>query len=366
MSGSLARTPLYERHAQQGAHTGLFAGWEMPLSYTSPSAEHRAVRERLGVFDVSHMGQIQVTGPDAADALARALTNNIDAVAPGAGQYTLMCADDGGIIDDLIIYRLDDSYLLVVNAGNTAACLERLDRLLPPGVRAVDRSHDLAMLALQGRAWARAMHALTDAHEPFALAYFGICRATVADVPCHIARTGYTGEPGIEILCPWDAAVALWDALLAAPDAPTPAGLAARDTLRLEMGYPLHGHELTREHTPIEAGLRWACDLAGGRCTCTAALRAHADAGPPERLTMIRFTEPGIPREGHHVLHDDAIIGTVTSGTLSPTLGVGIGMAYLPAAFADPATPVTIDVRGKPKAAVTARRPLVDTSPKES
>jgi len=366
MSGTLARTPLFERHAELGARTGAFAGWEMPLSYTTPRAEHRAVRERLGVFDVSHMGQIEVSGSGAADGLARALTNDIDAVAPGGGQYTLMCADDGGVIDDLIVYRLADRYLLVVNAGNTTACLERLDAIAPGGVSVVDRTRDMAMLALQGRGWEGVIRSLTDSPEPFDLEYFGICEAAIAGIPCHVARTGYTGEPGVEILCPWDAAVALWDALLHADGAPAPAGLVARDTLRLEMGYPLYGQELSRERTPIEAGLRWACDLDGGRFAGADTLRARAEAGPAERLTMFRLTDPGIPRAGHNVLAGGDVVGAVTSGTLSPTLDVGIGMAYLPAALAGPDNPITIDVRGTPKAAVTARRPLVDTSPKES
>lgn len=343
---------------------GAFAGWEMPLNYTTPRAEHRAVRERLGIFDVSHMGQIEFRGAGAAEALARLLTNDIDALAPGAGQYTLMCTDDGGVIDDLIAYRTgDDEYLLVVNAGNIAACLERIDAVVPSGVAWTDRSPETAMLALQGREWAAALGAHTDA--PPSLRYFEVAAMTVAGVPCRVARTGYTGEPGVEIMCPGDTVTAVWDALLGGPHAPEPAGLVARDTLRIEMGYPLYGNELGRDRTPIEAGLRWACDLEGGRFAGAAVLRARAEEGPAERLTAFRFTEPGIPRAGQTALHDGEPVGTVTSGTLSPTLEVGIGMAYLPAALAGPGTPIVIDVRGNHRSAVTARRPLVDTSPKE-
>ena len=186
-------------------------------------------------------------------------------------------------------------------------------------------------------------------------------------MPCRIARTGYTGEPGVEIMCPGDDAPALWDALMASEHAPAPAGLVARDTLRLEMGYPLYGQELSRTRTPIEAGLRWACDRAGGRCAGAPVLRAQAEDGTAERLAIFRFTEPGIPRPGHLVVDAaETAIGTVTSGTLSPTLEVGIGMAYLPTALAGPGNAIAVDVRGRHKSALTARRPLVDTSPKES
>jgi aminomethyltransferase len=362
----LSRTPLFDRHAALGARTGGFAGWEMPLQYTTPRAEHTAVRERLGVFDVSHMGQIEVAGPGAAAALARVLTNDLDRLPVGGGQYTLMCADDGGVIDDLIAYRLDGRYLLVVNAGNVLNCVERLEGLLPGDVEWADRSWEVAMLALQGRAWHEVLAPLAADAAALELDYFGVAEVDVAGVPCLVARTGYTGEPGVEIMCPWDGVVELWDALMAADGAPTPAGLVARDTLRLEMGYPLYGQELSRERTPIEAGLRWACDLEGGRFAGAQVMRAQAEAGTPERLAMFRFTEPGIPRPGQTVVSDGAPVGTVTSGTLSPTLGVGIGMAYLPAALAAPGNPIQIDVRGSAKSAVTARRPLVDTSPKES
>jgi aminomethyltransferase len=362
----LRRTPLFDRHAALGARTGGFAGWDMPLQYTTPRAEHTAVRERLGVFDVSHMGQIEVAGPGAAEALARALTNDIDRLPVGGGQYTLMCVDDGGVIDDLIAYRLPDRYLLVVNAGNVLNCVERLEAVLPADVEWADRSWEVAMLALQGRDWHHVLAPLVADAAALELDYFGVAEVDVAGVSCLVARTGYTGEPGVEIMSPWDGAVELWDALMGADGAPTPAGLVARDTLRLEMGYPLYGQELSRERTPIEAGLRWACDLEGGRFAGAQVMRDQVEAGTPERLAMFRFTEPGIPRPGQTVLSDGAPVGTVTSGTLSPTLGVGIGMAYLPTAIAAPGNAVEIDVRGSAKSAVTARRPLVDTSPKES
>jgi aminomethyltransferase len=221
------------------------------------------------------------------------------------------------------------------------------------------------MLALQGPAWAEVLRPLCARGDAFALDYFAIGEDVVAGVPCLIARTGYTGEPGVELMCPWDGAPALWDALVSGERPATPAGLVARDTLRLEMGYPLYGQELSRERTPIEAGLRWACDMQGGRFFGADTLRRQVDEGTAERLAIFRLTEPGIPRAGQGVVVDGQPAGTVTSGTLSPSLDVGIGMAYVPAAVAGPDHDLVIDVRGKPKAARTARRPLVATSPKE-
>ena len=243
---------------------GAFAGWDMPLYYSTARAEHTAVRKSAGVFDVSHMGQLEVSGPGAREGLALTLTNDLD-IAPGQGQYTLMCEDDGGVIDDLIVYALGDRYLLVVNASNIAACRDRLADRLPADAELTDRSPETAMLALQGPAWADALRPLSARGTAFGLEYFSIGDDEIAGVPCRIARTGYTGEPGVELMCPWDDAPAVWDALLATPAAPAPAGLVARDTLRLEMGYPLYGQELSRERTPIEAGLKWACDVEDGR-----------------------------------------------------------------------------------------------------
>ena len=365
MAATLSRTSLHGRHAALGARMGAFAGWDMPLYYSAARAEHRAVRERSGVFDVSHMGQLEVSGTGAREALARVLTNDIDAIGPGQGQYTLMCEDDGGVIDDLIAYALPDRFLLVVNASNVAACRDRLADRLPAGVALADRSLEVAMLALQGPGWTAALEPHLATPAALSLDYFEVGEDVVAGVPCLIARTGYTGEPGVELMCPWDGAPALWDALMSGPAPPEPAGLVSRDTLRLEMGYPLYGQELSRARTPIEAGLRWACDTEGWRFHGAETMRRQVEEGTPERLAIFRLTEPGIPRAGQDVLVDGRPAGTVTSGTLSPTLDVGIGLAYVPAAVAAPDHDIVIDVRGKPKAARTARRPLVATSPRE-
>jgi aminomethyltransferase len=337
----------------------------MPLGYTTVRDEHRAVRERSGVFDVSHMGQIEVSGPGAREYLQATLTNDVTAIGPAQGQYTLLCQEDGGVIDDLIAYALPDRHLLVVNAANVDACRTWLADRAPAGVDVDDRSAEVAMLAVQGPRWREALSPLRGSPAAMSLEYFEIGEGSLAGVPCLIARTGYTGEPGVELMCPWSDAPRLWDALLGGPHAPVPAGLAARDTLRLEMGYPLYGQDLSRERTPIEAGLRWACDLAGGGFTGAETLRRQAEEGTDERLCIFRLVEPGIPRPGCPVMGSEGVVGTVTSGTLSPTLGVGIGMAYVPASLAPAGHDLVVDVRGKPKAARTERRPLVDSSPKE-
>lgn len=360
-----ARTPLFERHEELGARIAPFAGWEMPLDYGSARAEHMAVRESAGVFDVSHMGQLELTGPGARDYLQRRLSNDLDRVSAGAGQYTLLLTEDAGVIDDLIAYDLDDRFLLVVNAANTAACHEALVDGVPGDVELTDRSGDYGMLALQGPCWSEPLETAGGAEAAMAADYFSIVPGVVGGVECLLARTGYTGEPGVEILCPSDQVVEVWDALMAAPGAPAPAGLVSRDTLRLEVGYPLHGNELSLERTPIEAALRFACDLEHGGFVGADVVLRQAEEGTEQRLAAFELTAPGIPRTGQDVLIDGETVGTVTSGTLSPVLGHGIGMAYVPTEAARAGTELEIDIRGKRKTARAARRPLVDTSPRK-
>ncbi len=366
MASSLRRTPLHDRHVALGAKLGGFAGWDMPLEYTTVRDEHRAVRGRAGVFDVSHMGQIEVVGPEAGAFLDRTLTNDIGKLHPGAGQYTLVCREDGGTIDDLIVYRLDaDRYLIICNASNVAPVRDWVAGRAPEGADVTDRSDEYAMLAVQGPAWEAATAPLGGGAAMTGLAYFDIATVALTGVDCLVARTGYTGEPGVEIMCPTDRATQIWDAMQAGPAAPAPAGLAARDTLRMEMGYPLYGQELSLERTPIEAGLKWACDLERDFAGAEVMRRQVAD-GTPERLCIFALTEPGIPRSGCAVVAGDATVGSVTSGTLSPTLDIGIGMAYVPADIAGPGNALQIDIRGKRKSAETRKRPLVDTSPRRS
>lgn len=340
-----------------------FAGWEMPLLYSSAKDEHMAVRTAAGVFDVSHMGQLELTGDGAHAYLQARLSNDLDKLEVGQGQYTLLLTEDAGVIDDLIAYRLEDRYFLVVNASNTHACREALGDGLPSGVELADRSREWGMLALQGPGWVDSLASVADAQAAVETPYFSIVSSKVAGAECLLARTGYTGEPGVEILCPWDATQAVWDALQAGPHAPAPAGLVARDTLRIEVGYPLHGNELSLSRTPIEAALRFACDLEHGGFVGADTVLRQAEEGTPEKLAAFELSEPGIPRAGQCVLVDGQQVGEVTSGTLSPVLGRGIGMAYLPTSAAAAGTDIEIDVRGKRKAARTARRPLVDTSP---
>ena len=364
MSSALLRTPLHDRHVALGAKLGGFAGWDMPLEYTTVRDEHRSVRTRCGVFDVSHMGQITVVGDGAGAYLGKALTNDIDKIEPGEGQYTLVCREHGGVIDDLIVYEVLDHYMIICNASNVVPVFEWVAARAPAGVTVTDVSKRYAMLALQGPTWEQAIGPLVIGSEIFELPYFGIAQVSVAGVPSLVARTGYTGEPGVEIMCPAHRAADVWDALMTGPDAPAPAGLAARDTLRMEMGYPLYGQELSLTRTPIEAGLKWACDLEGGFVGADVMLRQVAD-GTPDRLCIFTLDEPGIPRMGCPVSVGDGVVGEVTSGTLSPTLGIGIGMAYVRTDLAAPGTAIQIDIRGKRKAATTGKRPLVDTSPKK-
>ena len=337
----------------------------MPLYYSTARAEHTAVREGAGVFDVSHMGQLEVTGPGAREGLARILTNDL-AISPGHGQYTLMLEDDGGVIDDLIVYELEDRFLLVVNASNIAPCRERLADRLPADATLVDRSPETAMLALQGPAWAEVLRPLCARGDAFALDYFAIGEDLVAGVPCLIARTGYTGEPGVELMCPWDDAPAVWDALMSgrpSRDAGGPRrprhpaagdGLPALRPGALARAHPDRGRAaLGLRHRGRALLRRGHAAPAGGR----GHRRAPGDL-PPDRAG----DPPGRARRWSS---DGRPVGTVTSGTLSPTLDVGIGMAYVPSAVAGPDNDLVIDVRGKPKAARTARRPLVATSPKE-
>jgi len=368
MATDLRTTPLTERHIALGAKMAPFAGWQMPIQYTGVRDEHRAVRATCGIFDVSHMGQLSVAGPTAEADLQRLLTNDISRLKPGDGQYTVLCASDGGVIDDLIVYRTGiETYLIVCNAANITPVAEWIAEHVSPETVFENVSDDYAMLAVQGGDWERAVAPAAGGalDTLLGLAYFQITPVTLAGAECLVARTGYTGEPGIEILCPADAAADVWDAVMGGPDAPVPAGLAARDTLRLEMGYPLYGNELSRERSPIEAGLGWVCAT---RTEFEGAERIRRDVqeGTAEELVMFELTEPGIPRSGCGVLVDGEVVGTVTSGTLSPSRDVGFGLAYVRRDLTEPGTAITIDIRGKHRGAVVRTRPLIDISPRRS
>lgn len=346
-AGTLRRTPLHDRHQAAGARFVPFAGWEMPVQYTDGViAEHRAVRERCGLFDVSHMGRFDVRGFGTLAALQALLSNDLDRIEAGGAQYTLLLDERGCPIDDLIAYRFtDDHMMLVVNASRAAADRGWITPRLPAGVTLADRTAETAMIALQGPSFREAA-GLPDLH-PFAFAEADVC-----GVPALVAATGYTGEPGVELIVEAGAAGRLWDGLVSA--GAKPAGLGARDTLRLEVGYPLYGNDLGERWTALEAGLGWVCALDAKRFSGSDALLAQRERGGYDRLVAFRMTERAIPRQGMAVAGG----GEVTSGTMSPSLGIGIGMAYVPAARAEPGSVLEIDVRGRPARAEVAKKPL--------
>jgi len=345
-------TPQHAAHVELGATMVDFAGWSMPLRYGSETTEHRAVRTAAGLFDLSHMGEIEVAGPAAAAALHHALVGDIAAMAVGGAKYTMICAEDGGMLDDLIVYRLaEHRYLVVANAANTAVVLPALrERAARFGAEVTDRGDEYALLAIQGPASAGVLARLTDTDLDL-IRYYAAGLGTVAGHDCLLARTGYTGEDGFEIFCAAADAPAIWAAALAAGagDGLVPAGLACRDTLRLEAGMPLYGHELTRELTPYAANLGRVVALReGSDFVGRAALAARAEVGEPRRLVGLLGSGRRPPRAGYPVCDEaGATIGTVTSGAFSPTLGQPIAMAYLDAEHAGPGGAVTIDLRGR-------------------
>lgn len=346
-------TPLYDVHKDLGASLTDFAGWSMPLRYASETAEHRAVRDTAGLFDLSHMGEIEVTGPDAVAALDHALVGNMAKLTVGRARYTMICAPDGGVLDDLIVYRLaDDRLLIVANAANTAVVLDAVtERAAHVDAAVTDRTAGVALLAVQGPAAVDIITPLTDA--PLAdLKYYAGHPAAVAGHRVLLARTGYTGEDGFELFCAGDGAVDLWRRLAdaGASHGLIPAGLAARDTLRLEAGMPLYGNELSRDVTPYEAGLGRVVKLdKPGDFVGKGALRERSDAGP--RRTLIGLVTRGrrVPRHGYPVLVDGRPCGEVTSGAPSPTLGKPIAMAYVDTDRVSSPTGAeyAVDVRGR-------------------
>ena len=370
---TLRTSPLHARHTVLGATLGAFGGWSMPLSYPAGTvAEHVAVRSAVGVFDVSHLGKLDVSGPGAAAFVNRCLTADLDRIGPGHAQYTLCCADDGGVVDDLIAY-LDgpDRVLLVPNAANAAAVGALLAAAAPAGVTVVDRHAELAVLAVQGprskEVLDETLPGATGADAPGHLddldymAFVDVGPSPEATV--RVCRTGYTGEHGYELLVPVGDAPAVWDALLAAaaPLGGLPCGLAARDTLRTEMGYPLHGQDLSAAITPVQAGSGWAVGWAKPEFWGRAALLAEKEAGPARRLRGLRATGRGVPRAGMPVLAaDGARVGVTTSGTFSPTLRTGIALALVDTASGIGLDDtVSVDVRGRTLPCTVTKPPFV-------
>jgi glycine cleavage system T protein (aminomethyltransferase) len=347
---ALRHSPLHDRHLAAGAKLIGFAGWKMPVQYTGIRVEHVAVRRHAGVFDVSHMGQIETRGPQAAEFLQRLLSNDLRRVPEGGAQYSLLCREDGGVLDDLFTYRLaEQHFLTVTNAANHEHDLEWFTtRAREFDADVTDRRDDFAMLAVQGPAARDLVAGLADGRLPQRMR---CCQRTVAGVPMFVCATGYTGEDGFELLLDPAHAPSVWDALVAG--GAVPAGLGARDTLRLEMCFHLYGNDLSVDRGPIEAGLGWCCAEATSFIGSEAVAAVRA-AGPREKLVPFTIEESGIPRQGNPVAGG----GVVTSGSFSPCLERGIGMAYVPAERAAPGTRLEIDVRGTPRAALVQTKPI--------
>jgi aminomethyltransferase len=360
--GELRRTPLHDQHEALGARMVPFAGWAMPVQYAGIVDEHRTVRGAVGLFDLSHMGEILVAGPEALAFIRYAVVSDPGTLEPGQAQYSMLCAEDGGIIDDLIVYRTDEGYLVVCNAANRDAVVGHLEALRGRGdfdARLEDRSDRTALIAPQGPKAAALLSGLTDL-DLDALGYYRSLRGEVAGIDCLVARTGYTGEDGFELFCDARRAPALWEALMVGgePHGLKPAGLGSRDTLRLEAGMPLYGNELTREVNPYEANLGRVVKLEKGEFIGRAALASVQQTGPQRKLVGLVMRDNAVARGGYTVRIDGAEAGVVTSGTASPTLGDKIAMAYLPAAAAGPGNDVEVIVRERPYRAEQVKLPF--------
>jgi aminomethyltransferase len=361
----LQHGPLEDRHRELGASFAEFSGWLMPVSYAGTVSEHNATRNAVGLFDVSHLGKALVRGPGAARFVNSALTNDLDRIGPGKAQsgkaqYTLCCTESGGVIDDLIAYYVDDDEIfLVPNAANTAAVVEALEAAAPAGLTITNEHRSYAVLAVQGP---RSADVLGGLGLPTDMDYMGYADASYSGVPVRVCRTGYTGEHGYELLPPWGSAGVVFDALAAAVTAAggEPAGLGARDTLRTEMGYPLHGHELSLDIAPLQARCGWAVGWKKDAFFGRDALLAEKTAGPRRLLRGLRMVGRGVLRPGLTVLAGDTPVGVTTSGTFSPTLQVGIGLALIDTdAGIDDGGQLTVDVRGRAVECEVVRPPFV-------
>ncbi len=344
---TLLRTPLYERHVSLGARMVPFAGWEMPVQYEGVIPEHHAVREDCGVFDVSHMGELEVEGPKARELLQSLLSNDLDRLEVGGAQYTLLTNEQGGIVDDLIVYRLEGGrYFLVVNASNREADYEWLKDRERPGSDVRDVSDRYGLLAVQGP---RSLERLGLDEAPA----FTFAMGEIDGIECMVNRTGYTGETGVELMVMNEDAESLWDAVL--ERGAKPAGLGARDTLRLEVCYPLHGNDIGPETDAISAGLGWVCALDKD-FTGVEELRRIKAEGPVRKLVAFVMQDPGVPRQGMAIAEG----GEVTSGSHSPMLDKGIGMGYVATEHSEPGTSLTIDVRGRERRAEVVKKPIYE------
>ncbi len=352
------KSPLHERHQALGAKFAEFGGWSMPLQYAGIVSEHKAVREAVGIFDVSHLGKARISGPGAVDFLNGCITNDVRKIGVGQAQYTLLCNDAGGVVDDLIWYWLtDDEIFLIPNAANTAEVVALLAADAPGGIAVVNEHDDHAVLAVQGPSSDETLAALG---LPVGHDYMRFAPSTLDGVELTVCRTGYTGERGYELVVPAADAGKIWDAVLAAGEqyGIAPAGLGARDTLRTEMGYPLHGQDLRPDLSAGQCGVGWAIGWKKNAFWGADALRAEKAAGPKRRLTGLLAQGRGIPRPHMEVVHDGEVVGEVTSGTFSPTLSKGIALALLPPTLV-PGTAVSVRVRNREEPFEVVKPPFV-------
>jgi aminomethyltransferase len=361
VSDDLLHGPLDDRHRKLGASFAEFSGWLMPVSYAGTVSEHIATRTNVGLFDVSHLGKALVRGPGAAEFVNSALSNDLNRIEPGKAQYTLCCNESGGVIDDLIAYYVGpDEIFLVPNAANTAAVVAALQKAAPGGLTITDEHRSYAVLAVQGP---RSADVLAELGLPTSMDYMGYADATFAQGPVRVCRSGYTGEQGYELLPPWDSAGVVFDALVAAVKRADGqlAGLGARDTLRTEMGYPLHGHELSADISPLQARCGWAIGWKKGAFFGRDALLAEKEAGPRRLLRGLRAVGRGVLRPELTVLDGDSKVGVTTSGTFSPTLKTGIALALIDSdAGVKDGQHVTVDVRGRTVECEVVRPPFVE------
>ncbi|MBM7855250.1 aminomethyltransferase [Desulfohalotomaculum tongense] len=357
---NLKRTPLYEVHLELKAKMVPFGGWEMPVQYGGIIKEHKAVRERAGLFDVSHMGELLLEGPEALAALQKLVTNDVSKIGIGRAMYTPMINEDGGTVDDLLIYNLGlNRYLLVVNASNKDKDLAWIKEHLTGEVDVVDKSHDYALLALQGPLSQQVLQSLTslDLKE---IKYYHFAMGAVAEVPCLVSRTGYTGEDGFELYCHPEEAEKLWRAILdtGRRHGVVPVGLGARDTLRFEACLALYGHELTEDINPLMAGLGWTVKFDKGEFIGKQALLSIKEKGVSHKLVGLKMIERGVPREGYAVAVDGQQVGWVTTGSYAPTLNANLALAYVKPEYAGNDTELDIIIRGRELKAQVVPKPF--------
>jgi len=357
----LKRTPLHEEHLRLGARMIAFAGYEMPVHYpTGIVAEHHAVRRQAGLFDISHMGELALQDGDPLGLLQFVTTNDAARLEPGQAQYSVLCQEDGGALDDCVVYRFPDHWMVVTNAANTQKDYDWIRKFAPRfGTRVLDRSDEIALLALQGPAAQTILARLTDT-DLDAIRYYHFATGRIDGRPATISRTGYTGEDGFELYIDAADAPHLWRRLLevGAPEGLIPAGLGARDSLRLEMGYILYGNDLDENHTPLEAGLGWVVKFDKGDFLGRPALLRQKEEGTRERLVGFVLRERAFPRQGYEVRYNGEPAGEVTSGILSPSLDQGIGLAYVASEAATPGTPIEVVIRNRPVPAEVVRPPF--------